>query len=231
MNKILLALLLTTTSASVLANESLNWNGPYVGANVGYGWGEQKFNALSFDGYSAPDVAYPTTNRNPNLDSAFGGIQTGYNFKMNNTLLGVDLGIVGGSFDANYQSTTGNYSAKSEMNWISTVKAKVGMFVNDTLIYTNGGLALGREKVDLYDNYEGVTINTSNSQTRTGWVIGLGVEHPISNNITAKIDYQHIDFGNQKFTLNEGGGDYWESINVKTSDKFDILSIGLNYHF
>jgi len=239
MKKILLTTLVVISSMNVLADEKINWTGPYVGGSVGYGWGEQNFKDGSFieDGdtqYSFPGSDAVTKSK-PNLDSAFGGLQAGYNYRNNNTLLGIDLSIKGGSFDTNYQGTPEfDFTAKSKMNWISTGKVKAGLFIDETLVYATGGLALGREKISLHDNYldrsPPYSIDTSNSKTRTGWVIGLGAEHPISKNLTAKIDYEHIDFGDENFKMHEGDAG-WQTINIKASDKFDMLSVGLNYHF
>ena len=235
MKKLLIAAVVATISSGALAAEKINWTGPYLGGSVGYGWGEQNFKDGSFIDGGITLLSFPgsdaVTKSKPNLDSAFGGLQAGYNYRNNNTLLGLDLSIKGGSFDTNYQGTPDfDFTAKSKMNWISTGKVKAGLFIDETLVYATGGLALGREKISLHDNYDGYSIDTSNSKTRTGWVIGLGAEHPISNNLTAKIDYEHIDFGDENFKMHEGNTG-WQQINIKATDKFDMLSVGLNYHF
>ena len=234
MKKIILATLLIASS-SAFADGKINWTGPYVGGSVGYGWGEQKFKDVNFADVVTKPGSEVVTNSKPSLDSAFGGLNAGYNFLVNDkTLIGAEVNVVGGSFDANYQSIDHgfgqDFTAQSKMNWMATVKAKAGIFVGDTLVHINGGIAFADEEMKIDSLFSGTHYNTSDSQKRTGWVVGLGAEQAIYSNLTAKIDYQHIDFGDENFTINNVDPGL-SKIGVKGSDKFDMLSVGLNYHF
>jgi outer membrane immunogenic protein len=234
MKKVILATLLIASS-SAFADGKINWTGPYLGASAGYTWGEQQFKDVNFADITSVPGSQVVTDPKPSLDNAFGGLNAGYNFLMNDkTLIGADINVVGGSFDANYQSI-GNgfgqdFTAKSKMNWMATLKAKAGMLVGDTLVHVNGGVAFADEEMKIDSLFSGTHYKTSNSQNRTGWVVGLGAEQAIYNNLTAKIDYQHIDFGDENFTINNVDPGL-SKIGVKGSDKFDMLSVGFNYHF
>jgi len=222
-------------SSSAFAEGKINWTGPYLGASAGYGWGEQKFKDINFADVFTASGSDVVTNSKPSLDSAFGGLNAGYNFLVNDkTLLGAEVNVIGGSFDANYQSighgAGQDFTAHSKINWTATAQAKAGMFVGETLVHVNGGVAFSDEEMKVDSLFSGDHYKSSNSQTRTGWVVGLGAEHPIYNNLTAKIDYQHIDFGDENFTINNVDPGL-SKIMVKGSDKFDMLSVGLNYHF
>jgi len=235
MKKLLAVTALSLASLGAQAEGKINWTGPYVGANAGYAWGEQKFKDVNFaDVITVPGAAVVTDSK-PSVDSAFGGLNAGYNYLVSDkVLIGAEANVVGGSFDANYQSIGHgigqDFTAKSKMNWMATVKAKAGMFVGETLVHVNAGLAFADEEMKIDSLFSGDHYKTSNSQNRTGWVVGLGAEHPVYNNLTAKIDYQHIDFGDENFTIHDVDPGL-SKIGVKGSDKFDMLSVGLNYHF
>jgi outer membrane immunogenic protein len=241
MNSNLPKLVLTSIfllSTSSFAAEKINWTGPYIGGSAGYGWGEQSLNSAILTDYFGPGLGGPggsgdqfVTNPKPKMNSAFGGLQAGYNLMVNNKfLLGLEANIIGGSFKADYEATNNlNFNANAKLNWISTFKAKAGTLLGDTLVYVDGGVAIGNEKFNMNSGYSGARYLSNDSETLTGWVTGLGIEHPIYNNITADIDYQHIQFSDKNFGINKI--DPGSGIIVNGSNKLDVLNIGLNYHF
>ena len=228
---VLVSLIAISTSAN--AEDKINWTGPYVGGSLGYGWGEQSLNNAIFTDYSAAFSGDQlVTNPKPKMNSAFGGLQAGYNFMANDKfLLGVEVSILGGSFNSDYVCTNNlNFSASSKLNWVSSFKTKAGTFLGDTLIYVDGGVAIGNEKFSMDSGFERVRYHSNDSETLMGWVLGLGLEQPIYKNVTATLDYQHIEFGDKNFgikNVDPGTG----SISVNGSNNLDTLSVGLNYHF
>ena len=60
-------------------------------------------------------------------------------------------------------------------------------------------------------------------KTRAGWVAGAGVEHAFTDHLTAKLEYQYLNFG--EYTV-EG-----EGISTKATPDFHSIRIGLNYKF
>jgi outer membrane immunogenic protein len=219
-------------STSTFAADKINWTGPYIGGSAGYGWGEQSLNsAILTDYFVGGSGDQFVSNPKPKMNSTFGGLQAGYNLMVNNKfLLGLEANIIGGSFNADYKATNNlNFTANAKLNWISTFKAKAGTLLGDTLVYVDGGVAIGNEKFNMNSGFSGARYLSNDSETLTGWVTGLGIEHPIFNNVTADIDYQHIQFSDKNFGINKI--DPGSGIIVNGSNKLDVLNIGLNYHF
>ena len=98
-----------------------SWTGFYVGANFGGAWSNSSF-----------------TNANTGLDwtpgstGFIGGLQGGYNYQIGNLVLGVEADIDWASFDRSTQFAippAGVVRASADTNWISTVAARVGLWM------------------------------------------------------------------------------------------------------
>lgn len=67
--------------AAAVVAPVFNWTGFYVGAHFGYGWGNTNWTFLA-----GPDTLNPP----PRPNGVFGGLQLGYNFQINNIVLGLE---------------------------------------------------------------------------------------------------------------------------------------------
>jgi outer membrane immunogenic protein len=63
---------------------------------------------------------------------------------------------------------------------------------------------------------------------RDGWVIGVGAEWGFAPNWSAKIEYDHLDFGSTDISVFSSSG---RVTNVSSAAKVDIIKGGVNYHF
>lgn len=100
-----------------------SWMGPYVGANVGYQWGE--------------------TTKNPTEPAGiFGGLQLGYNFQTGQFVLGVETDIQLSAADDVFAPW------KFANPWFGTARARAGFALNNILVYGTGGLAYGAIRAD-----------------------------------------------------------------------------------
>ena len=77
-------------------------------------------------------------------------------------------------------SNSGSASWESKVNWLASFRGRAGLTLDTNLIYLTGGVALGDFKNSLW-------VGTSSgaadlTQTRVGWVAGLGFEHKFNNN-------------------------------------------------
>ncbi|RTL48356.1 MAG: porin family protein [Bradyrhizobiaceae bacterium] len=109
-------------------NQPLNmysWAGPYLGGNIGYGWGD--------------------TSNNPTRPSGFnGGIQGGYNWQRGPWVFGIEA-------DAQLNSADDTFAPWKFSNpWYGTVRGRAGYAVNNVLFYGTGGLAFGEVKGETF---------------------------------------------------------------------------------
>ena len=65
-------------------------------------------------------------------------------------------------------------------------------------------------------------------QTRPGWLVGLGIEYFFASQWSAKVEYNHMDFGSKSIPLSDGGTGFFTE---EVQQKLDLIKFGVNYHF
>jgi outer membrane immunogenic protein len=204
-----------------------DWTGYYVGANGGGIWG-------SSDVVSNRAVPFPVfTNVAGNLivpaqlgtwpaasgsgSSFVGGGQAGYNWQTGQIVWGAEADIDGASLHeasttsltrgptiAGSQTVTANYSA--QVDWIATLRGKVGYAWDRLMLYGTVGLAVADTTVNTtYGIMQPAPTPTpgaaSSSAVIPGWTAGVGGEWAIASAWTAGIEYRHTDLGRHGYNL------------------------------
>jgi outer membrane immunogenic protein len=95
-----------------------NWQGPYVGLNLGYQWGSVSNSSVRPAGVT-------------------GGAQAGYNWQLGAFVFGAEADIHGS--DSNDVFATWKFSNP----WFGTVRGRAGVALNHFLLYGTLGLAYG----------------------------------------------------------------------------------------
>lgn len=210
------ALLLSSTGAfaadAIVYNEpapvvadTFSWTGGYIGLNAGYAGGQNKLDLSN--GISAKD----------NASGFIGGVQAGYNWQFDRTIVGIETDFQGGSLksDADLSVFGGNPEAK--INWFGTTRARLGYTpVDRFMVYATGGVAYGKVKASLGD--------FSVSDTRVGYTVGAGAEYAVTNNVTLKTEYLYTDLGKLKFDVND-------AVSGEVKTPFHTVRVGVNYKF
>lgn len=169
-----------------------NWTGGYVGANVGYRW-------LSAD---ATDGTFAGS---PDSSSAFGGLQAGYNWQINQFVVGVET-------DFGYGSSSKNETGFGvKQTWEGTTRARAGVALDRFLVYGTAGVA--------YSDFDLSNLGASSSDWRFGWTAGGGVEYAVTKNVSVKGEYLYTDYGDD--TTNGAKYDLSNS----------LVRLGVNYKF
>lgn len=201
-----------------------NWTGFYIGANLGGGWGTIESNLVSLGGVPVP---LPLASHGTN--GLIGGGQIGYNYQMNWVVLGIQ-----GDFDGSSIKGTAPcvviLSCSASNRWIATVTGRIGGVVADrTLLYVKGGGAWANTNYSVSDPLGFIGFGTSStSSTRSGWLLGTGVEYSFTQNWSGLIEYDHMDFGSRNLTFTAPG--FPTSIaNIK--DTINVIKAGVNYKF
>jgi outer membrane immunogenic protein len=220
-----------------------SWTGFYIGANVGGAWtpssGGSDFGPL-FPPFAVlpPLVAIPTIIPGQ-LDvlagggrrsGVIGGGQVGYNWQINQFVLGVEADAVG----TGLKGTTGTASRTigapifavpvtqtvtvdfGHIEWMATFRGRAGLAVDRALFYVTGGAAvteIGGSTTTLVNGPgiglppAGTYVATNGGHsTRWGWTVGGGVEWAFSQNWSVAGEYRHTDFGNRATTFDIPSG-------------------------
>jgi outer membrane immunogenic protein len=198
-----------------IAAPVVNWNGFYIGAHVGAGWGtiESEFTAVGFPIASAA------------VNGFLGGGQIGYNLQSGIVVFGVEA-------DASWSNITGTTpciiaaSCQRDIDFLGTITGRVGVTADRALIYVKGGAAWAHIEHEV--SALGIP-QTSADKTVWGWTVGTGVEYAITGNWSAKIEYNFMDFGKNTLSFAApipGGG-----IDVETTSYVHAVKFGVNYRF
>ena len=151
-----------------------NWTGFYFGLNAGYAWGHTRWDA-------PPPLDF-------NTNGGLFGLAVGYNLQQAGWVLGIEADY---DWTKLRGSTTCGFGAcETRNNWLSTVRARVGVPVDQFLPYVTGGLALG----DISASNTNLGFGTASTR-KTGWTAGAGLEFALTGNLTAKLEYLYVDLG------------------------------------
>jgi outer membrane immunogenic protein len=201
------------------------WTGLYWGANVGYSWGQAKYDAtLIFAG---------ATSRSQDINGAVGGVQSGYNYQIGAWVFGAETDIQwsgqkgGATFAGVLPLTTITTSQKLE--WFGTSRSRLGVLVTpNILLYGTFGVAYGQVKDSATITVTGVGSATGSfKDVKAGWTIGAGIEGAFGGGWSAKLEYLYIDLGKTEHTFATPILGTVASETRQTTD--NILRVGLNY--
>jgi outer membrane immunogenic protein len=198
-----------------------DWSGFYIGGHLGYGWADSVSTGTLGGAFDAP--LGTSIGMKPN--GWLGGLQFGYNFAMQQYLLGleVDFGYLGISGS----NSTGLGYANVSYGWYSVIAGRLGFAMDTALIYVKGGYAMARVTNDAGALVAGVldaSDYTSTSGVRGGYAIGGGLEYALNRQWSMKGEYLYMDFGSS--TSGNLDGDTFSHSNA-----LHTFKIGLNYRF
>jgi len=146
-------------------DQAFNWTGPYAGVLAGYGWTNFNDGGTTGSGWLA-------------------GGYVGYNIQSpSNWVYGIEA-------DAMWSGISGNNFNTDSIDYLATLRPRLGYAFGDFLLYGTGGLAVG-----------GVTTNNgaAASATHVGWTVGAGVEAALTSNIVGRIEYNYVNLGSQTY--------------------------------
>jgi outer membrane immunogenic protein len=225
-----------------MAPAPFSWTGFYIGANVGGAWtgnnGGSDFGPL-FPPFIvlAPQAAIPTLipgqldvlGGGGRRSGVLGGGQVGYNWQVNQFVLGVEADAVGTGLNGSSASATRTFGPPillatvsqtvtvdfGRIDWMASFRGRAGFAVNQALFYVTGGAAVaefGGTTTTLV-NGPGIAIpagtfvsTTGGNTTRWGWTVGGGIEWAFSPNWSVAGEYRHTDFGNRATTFDVPSG-------------------------
>ena len=155
---------------------AFSWTGFYGGLNGGYADPSAKLSVAPGSGWNAPDPDWGANANGPGvaalgsqdigLHGFIGGAQVGYNYQIENFVLGAEA-------DADYLNLHGSYatpaytgfaggtppndtywaSGSASVNSLFTLRLRAGLAVDHWLFFATGGLAITGEKFSQSINY------------------------------------------------------------------------------
>ena len=132
-----------------------------------------------------------------------GGGQIGYNWQHGNSVFGLegDISWLGGGGSSGVDSSRSRQDGRpvsNKVDWLSTVRGRMGLAVGDTMVYATGGVAIGHAK-NSQQPFDGILPagphTKSEAKTKVGWVVGGGIEHMWDQHWTVGLEGLFVDLG------------------------------------
>jgi opacity protein-like surface antigen/outer membrane receptor protein involved in Fe transport len=234
-----------------------SWAGFYLGGNVGRSTAKFNSDTIYSDNFGNSLFAAPSSLKHY---GGVGGAQAGYNWQWGAAVAGLEADVVFGHQRTTTSSacdgticnptiTDANaivsITHEHNLDWFGTVRGRLGAAVTpDTLIYGTGGLAFGEvEHIGtIYGTGIGVDMNGNPAEVpaanifvsrslRAGWVAGAGFEARLGGNWTGRVEYLHVDLGQEtaRATLPTNATPIGIAFNSRITE--DMVRLGLNYKF
>ena len=224
-----------TQSTKTTAFTKFDWSGAYVGTQIGFSPGSSSWAATQPNGPELTGSIDLSKGFNVFNGSGgyFGGFEAGYNYVLPSRLM---LGIEG---DLQFPNTiSGSQTVSSDVSgqasyadtvlMFSTVRGRLGYAFNKWLLYGTAGFALSRDQLDrtqLSGSADRAVAGDVNTEllTRFGMTVGAGVEVGLTPKLSAKLEYQFLDFPSAGVLFPLAGQHYDSDLILNN------VELGLNY--
>jgi len=229
-----------------------SWTGFYVGVQGGAGWGTSDDSLASFQqcigGGCGPLLAVPAgiLRDSYTINGFHGGGTLGYNLQTGPVVIGVEGDISAADIkgDGNCDGSfafgllDNRTSCHTRLSWFGTLSGRLGLAVDHALFFAKAGVAWGGFDRGVSSTFfapgglGSPFASASVSETRTGFVLGTGIEYGLRGGWSAKLEYDFMDFGTKRedfaFRL-----DPTNVIHVVSNDReqVHVVRLGLNYRF
>jgi opacity protein-like surface antigen len=195
------------------------WAGAYAGASFG-------------GAFSREDASTPIGAAATDPSGVLGGVQFGYNYLFApHWLAGVEgeLGWTSAQSKTNFVDPAGTtaMAVTGDHNWYDTLSGRLGYVTGPLLVYAKGGAAWMnadyRLEVTQNNGFSSADVMSAN---RAGWNAGAGMEYMLGSHWSAKLEYDHLDFGSSTLGFANPLGN---GVTFKT--QVNEWKAGVNYHW
>jgi len=201
------------------------WTGFYAGVALGGSFGNTNLNIPAFN-YA----------RNLSNNGVLGGGFIGYNYQVNNFVLGLQgefNGTSGGSSTKTGYGFIGNslvgVTTKATQPWLASIDGRLGYAVDKALFYAIGGVAFTQLNPSTDLTFANLTAtHFGSNKSLTGYDVGAGVEYAFTNNWTGRVEYRYYGFNSNNNSFTAFGVPYAYR-NGNLTD--NTVRVGLAYKF
>jgi outer membrane immunogenic protein len=208
------------------------WSGCYAGASAGWSSGQSQH-------FRTSDGA-PIT-ESFDLSGFIGGGQLGCNWQWGAWVFGIEgdgsaINKSGQGFELQPIPRPNTlWISETQERWFVTARGRLGLtnfwwFGDKTLVYVTGGGAWAKIDASEWLTLTPQTTGHQESNTRSGWTVGGGLEYALGYGWSVKSEFLYADFG----TFTTFTSPPFASTNIQPRDvklKDYIFRAGMNYKF
>lgn len=217
----LFCLLATSTVPVAQAEAAEEWSGGYAGINGGYG--SARISGIFFN----------TSIGSADASGGAIGAQAGYDQQAGAWVFGIQLSADRPFFSGSHLFVNGTGPTNRvtyKVDFLATATGRIGYLLQpETLAYLKAGGAIARTTYTDEDPLAAPPYTGSARAMRDGWLIGAGLEHKISSNLSGYAEYNYMDFGSKALTISYTGG--YPSFAYTFKQELNFFGLGVNYRF
>lgn len=222
-----------------------SWTGFYFGASSGYGiGGDSNVNSKGQLGANIANIATGARPGSVDLqrNGFMGAAQVGYNWQKGSIVYGLEADIAFTNIDDKRDFVTPQIATglaqsnivKSELEYLGTVRGRLGYASDRTLLYGTAGLAYGgtRASFDMFAPSGVRQFTDSASDAKFGYAVGAGVEYAVTDHFTLKTEYLYYRLEKEKLNVSAiAGTGVAGGYDSSFRNDAHLLRVGLNYKF
>jgi len=217
-----------------------SWNGFYFGPHIGGGWANGDAQTVS-----SPSPGFFDPFRSDLKGTGVvAGVQVGFNWQLApNWVLGWEGDISGTTIDETATQNTATiqsiplFPASSltltrNINWLGSLRGRIGVSWDRALLYFTGGVAWAGVtfQAALMRPVLPNTFVVSDGDTRTGWVIGGGLEYAFEDtNWTMRGEFLHYQFDGFRVDAPPFNG--FTAQDTLGNFNVNVVRVGFNYKY
>jgi outer membrane immunogenic protein len=234
----LAAAALTSVSAAAIAADivppppppemrpaTFDWSGPYIGGFVSVVSEEGHYNKVPDCAVGAPPC--PPTDPEMSGSGFAGGVLAGWNYDMDGFVMGIEGDWGWG--DRIAQNREPAELTTLNLDSIATIRARLGIAFDDTLVYVTGGGAFAELTFGGEVGPAGATVHDEESKWASGWTVGGGIEHAFTDSLHGRLEYLFVKLDDTNFRLQDPNG-FGGSI-TQHADEIHMIRAALTWNF
>lgn len=206
----------------------VSWAGFYVGGHGGLGWLQH---SQSYASNIPIATCGPVARAKCELSTTGGvfGAQAGYNWQQQQWVFGIESDISWTSLKRTstfFPQFPGTFfhSIHDRIDWLASVRGRLGWAAGDVLLYATGGVAFASVNAGWFRS--GSIVRDQIDKTTTGWVAGGGFEKMFNRNWSARAEFLHYGFGRTTHSTTFFGANTYT-----TSFRHDVSVVRLGVNF
>ncbi|SJZ85287.1 high affinity Mn2+ porin [Enhydrobacter aerosaccus] len=206
-----------------LAADPVPASGFYAGAHMGYLFG----NATAT--LADPTGGVASAGGTSPYGTLAGGVQAGYQWiTPSRWMLGLEADLTFANFmdlsDTLSYRATGTGTANEQLEFLGSLRGRVGYTFGAWTPYLTGGLAFASTRFSRTDLTTG-NEDATPGQWRTGYTVGGGVDYMLDPRWSARLEYLYTNLSLRGFSFASAPASYSSQYSLNE------FRVGLNYHF
>ena len=171
----------------------------YIGGQVGGVFGNGNYTNLNNTStFGGAAIGSSFTQNNSGF---IGGGQIGYNLQIENLVVGLEASLLGSSASSSSNQFNDD-GFSSNLKGLLLLTGRIGYASSNWLFYGKGGYAGAQQTTSVSDTNPAFGVGSgSASNWHNGWTVGAGIEHRITKNWIAGLEYDYVSLSSKNYDL------------------------------